>query len=217
MSDVSVSSALAQAIADEQVVVDRAYRELDSQIAQARKTLSATEARGASGTHQARGERDAFAAHYANRIATLEGVEHRLVFGRMDNSDGSRHYVGRVGLHDDQRREVLLDWRAPAARAFYQATAREPLGLRRRRHITTRGRTVSGVEDELLVVDAAAASDVTLQGEGALMAALNEARAGRMGDIVATIQAEQDRIVTADGPGILVVQGGPGTDRKSVV
>lgn len=216
MSDVSVSSALAQAIADEQVVVDRAYRELDSQIAQARKTLSATEARGASGTHQARGERDAFAAHYANRIATLEGVEHRLVFGRMDNSDGSRHYVGRVGLHDDQRREVLLDWRAPAARAFYQATAREPLGLRRRRHITTRGRTVSGVEDELLMVDAAAASDVTLQGEGALMAALNEARAGRMGDIVATIQAEQDRIVTADGPGILVVQGGPGTGKTAV-
>ena len=81
MSDVSVSSALAQAIADEQVVVDRAYRELDTQIAQARKTLSATEARGASGTHQARGERDAFAAHYANRIATLEGVEHRLVLG----------------------------------------------------------------------------------------------------------------------------------------
>ena len=61
VSDVSVSSALAQAIADEQVVVDRAYRELDTQIAQARKTLSATEARGASGTHQARGERDAFA------------------------------------------------------------------------------------------------------------------------------------------------------------
>ena len=83
VSDVSVSSALAQAIADEQVVVDRAYRELDTQIAQARKTLSATEARGASGTHQARGERDAIAAHYANRIATLEGVEHRLVFGRM--------------------------------------------------------------------------------------------------------------------------------------
>jgi len=89
------------------------------------------------------------------------------------------------------------------------------LGLRRRRHITTRGRTVSGVEDELLVVDAAAASDVTLQGEGALMAALNEARAGRMGDIVATIQAEQDRIVTADGPGILVVQGGPGTGKTA--
>lgn len=248
-------------IAAEQRVVDAAYEELDRRLAEARAALASTEARGASGTHQSRGERDAYAVHYSGLISTLEGVEERLVFGRMDmgadepgtpgadgpdgpGSPGSslgagpdgggvggppRHYVGRIGLHDAARREVVLDWRAPLARAFYQATALEPMGLVRRRHIDTRARRVLGVEDELIDVSALDGADARaageqgarlaaegLQGEGALMAAMSAARDGRMGDIVATIQAEQDRIVTARGTGVLVVQGGPGTGKTAV-
>lgn len=253
-------------IAAEQRVVDAAYGELDRQLAEARSALARTEARGASGTHQSRGERDAYAVHYSGLVSTLEGVEERLVFGRMDmgadapapEGDGqagtasrgslpeapddaagaagggavggpARHYVGRIGLHDARRREVVLDWRAPLARAFYQATASDPMGLVRRRHIDTRARRVLGVEDELIDVSALDGADASaadgqgarlaaegLQGEGALMAAMSAARDGRMGDIVATIQAEQDRIVTADGKGVLVVQGGPGTGKTAV-
>ncbi|MDU0349188.1 HelD family protein, partial [Actinomyces sp. MRS3W] len=225
-----------------------AYAELDRQLASARRSLAATQARGASGTHQSRGERDAYAAHYSGLVSSLEGVEDRLVFGRMDMSAapeppspaqadptapqtaGRRHYVGRIGLHDARHREVVLDWRAPLSRAFYQATASNPMGLVRRRHIDTRARRVIGVEDELIDVAAAgesAPSPATghdtghvsldgLQGEGALMAAMSAARDGRMGDIVATIQAEQDRVVTSDGKGVLVVQGGPGTGKTAV-
>ena len=156
-------------IASEQVIVDLAYSELDRQLAEARRSLAATEARGAAGTHQSRGERDAYAVHYTGLISSLEGVEDRLVFGRMDLSPravaaqgrapggpvtdaGRRHYVGRTGLQDAQHREVVLDWRAPLARAFYQATASDPMGLVRRRHIETRERLVLGVEDELVDV-----------------------------------------------------------------
>nr|WP_233188333.1 AAA family ATPase [Actinomyces qiguomingii] len=238
-------------IASEQKVVDVAYGELDRQLAAARHSLAATQARGASGTHQSRGERDAYAVHYAELISSLEGVEDRLVFGRMDMAhpahDGSeaafetadavtaagrRHYVGRIGLHDARRREVVLDWRAPLSRAFYQATASDPMGLLRRRHIDTRARRVIGLEDELINVQAAGAPAAVsssgpeadggrtaidgLQGEGALIASMSAARDGRMGDIVATIQAEQDRVVTGDGRGVLVVQGGPGTGKTAV-
>ena len=231
-------------IAAEQEVVDLAYGELDRRLAEAKRFLAATQARGGGGTHQSRGERDAYAAHYANLISSLEGVEDRLVFGRIDSGadaaaeqgparsdpvagSGRRHYVGRTGLQDAQHREVVLDWRAPLARAFYQATASDPMGIVRRRHIQTRARTVLGVEDELIDVSGLGApTDRTaepggavstgLQGEGALIAAMSTARDGRMGDIVATIQAEQDRVVTSDGTGVLVVQGGPGTGKTAV-
>ncbi|SPT53918.1 Helicase IV [Actinomyces bovis] len=226
-------------LAAEQDLVDLAYSELDRQLSQARESLARTESAGAHGTHQARGERDAYAAHYSNQVSTLEGVEDRLVFGRMDmlpaegvSASGSvpvggpgRHYVGRLGLQDERRREVVLDWRAPLARAFYQATASRPMGLLRRRHIDTRARKVISLEDELISVDAvsgqagglpAKVATEGLQGEGALIAAMSTARDGRMGDIVATIQAEQDRVVTSPGKGVLVVQGGPGTGKTAV-
>ena len=137
---------------------------------------------------------------------------------------GRRHYVGRAGLQDSRRREVVLDWRAPLARAFYQATASNPMGLVRRRHIDTRRRRVIGLEDEVVDVRSlredgpagARAAAEGLQGEGALIAAMSAARHGRMGDIVATIQAEQDRVVTSGTRGVLVVQGGPGTGKTAV-
>ena len=234
-------------IASEQRIVELAYSELDRQLADAKRSLAATEAGGVGGTHQSRGERDAYAVHYTSLISSLEGVEDRLVFGRMDLSpeavaaqasastgpvtdSGRRHYVGRTGLQDAQHREVVLDWRAPLARAFYQATASNPMGLVRRRHIETRQRRVLSLEDELIDVSgleampgdagglggAENAMVAGLQGEGALIAAMSAARDGRMSDIVATIQAEQDRIVTSDGTGALVVQGGPGTGKTAV-
>ncbi len=154
----------------------------------------------------------------------LAAVEDRLAFGRLDLADGSPRYVGRIGLSDDARTQLLVDWRAPAAAAFYQATAAAPLDVIRRRHLATRGRTVTGLDDELLDVDALARLRAeageqalpTFTGEGALMSALTARRTGRMRDIVATLQAEQDAVVRAPLPGVLVVQGGPGTGKTAV-
>jgi DNA helicase IV len=168
-------------------------------------------------TPAGRAERDAFDAWHSERIERLAAVEERLTFGRLDLVDGECRYVGRLGLSDDAQHQLLLDWRAPAASAFYQATAAAPGGVARRRHIATRTRQVTGIDDEILDADALdAAGLATVAGEGALMSALTAHRTGRMRDIVATLQAEQDRIVRAPLSGVLVVQGGPGTGKTAV-
>ena len=206
-------------LAGEQRVVDELYARLDEQRAQTRERLARVRRSGPSGSPQNRSERDAFATLYEDRLAQLEAVEDRLAFGRLDLDDGQRRYVGRIGLTDAEQTPLLTDWRAPAARAFYRATAAHPEGVVQRRHLITSGRTVSGVEDEVLDLDRLDASDAasgTLAGEGALLAALGARRTGRMGDIVATIQAEQDAVIRADLQGTLVVQGGPGTGKTAV-
>ncbi|MFC0540296.1 HelD family protein [Kutzneria chonburiensis] len=154
-------------------------------------------------------------AFWGEELGRLAAVEDGLCFGRLDMRDGRRIYVGRLGLfRDGQDEPLLVDWRAAAARPFYTATMAKADGVRRRRRITTRGRTVTAVDDELL--DRDAASDSELVGEAALMAALTADRTGRMHDIVTTLQAEQDAIVRDDYAGVLVVQGGPGTGKTAV-
>jgi DNA helicase IV len=204
-------------IAREQQLVTRLYGRLDELRNQTRDRLVETRRRGASGTPQARSERDAFAAMYEDRLAQLEAVEPGLCFGRLDLSSGDRLHVGRIGLTDDHHDTLLVDWRAPAAEPFYRATPTEPYGVIRRRHLRTKGRDVLDVEDDVFDVDGLTEADrETLGGGGALLAALNESRTGRMRDIVATIQAEQDRVIRAEPAGVLVVQGGPGTGKTAV-
>lgn len=163
---------------------------------------------------RADGDREAVAVRQAE-VARLDAVEQGLCFGRLDLHDGQRIYIGRLSLFRDEGDEPLLvDWRAPVAQAFYTATATAPQGVRRRRRITTRGRTVVALNDELL--DPEGAADDGLVGEAALLAAVTAERTGRMHDIVTTLQAEQDRIIRHESSGVLVVQGGPGTGKTAV-
>ncbi|MCM6763676.1 UvrD-helicase domain-containing protein [Rathayibacter sp. ZW T2_19] len=193
------------------------YARLDELIAQARRALDTVRIQSVGGNHQSRSERDAYARLYEDRIRTLSGADDRLAFGRLTLADQEteHRYIGRIGLRDEEQDTLLLDWRAPQSAAFYQATAARPMGTRARRHLTTRGREVVRFEDE--VFDEELLREGTaLQGEGALMAALGAERTGRMHDIVATIQGEQDRIIRSDLRGVLVVQGGPGTGKTAV-
>jgi DNA helicase IV len=204
-------------LADEQKVLDELYTRLDTLRAQTRRRLSDVRRAGPSGSPQNRSERDAFATLYEDRVAQLEAVEERLAFGRLDLADGERRYVGRIGLTSEEQTPLLTDWRAPAAQPFYRATAAHPDGVVRRRHLVTSRRTVTGVEDELLDLENAEGAALEhLSGEGALLASLASRRTGRMGDIVATIQAEQDTIIRSELSGALVVQGGPGTGKTAV-
>jgi DNA helicase IV len=169
---------------------------------------------------QAVGEREATVQLYTERLVALDAAESGLCFGRLDRRDTDvPRYVGRIGLQseDGDEEPLLVDWRAPAAQPFYTATPLHDLGVRRRRHIRTRGRTVVGIADETLDLDDPdVAQRSGLAGESVLLAALNQTRTGRMTDIVRTIQAEQDRIIRADARGVLVVQGGPGTGKTAV-
>jgi DNA helicase IV len=121
---------------------------------------------------------------------------------------------------DRYRDPVVVDWRAPVAEAFYRATGREPFGLERRRHFATRGRRLLGIEDELFGdltrLDNVNGHAPQIRGHGALIAALEANRTGRLSDIVGTIQGEQDEIIRSPLPGVLVVQGGPGTGKTVV-
>jgi len=211
-------------LAGEQKTVDVMYGRLDDLRRATRARLAEVRRSGPAGSPQNRSERDAFATLYEDRVAQLEAVEERLVFGRVDLDDDTRRYIGRMGLTDDEQTPLLTDWRAPAAQSFYRATAAHPDGVVRRRHVVTRGREVTGVEDEVLdlsVLTDASPDDADerlagLSGEGALLAGLRAGRTGRMGDIVATIQAEQDAIIRSELAGALVVQGGPGTGKTAV-
>lgn len=202
----------------EQQTLDVLYARLDELRRITRERLTEVRRVGPSGSPQNRSERDAFATLYEDRAALLEAVEDRLCFGRLDFDDESARYIGRIGLTDAEHTSILTDWRAPAAQSFYRATAAHRDEVSRRRHLVTKGRTVTGLEDEILdlTMPDRHGSALNLSGEGALLAALASGRTGHMGDIVATIQSEQDTIIRSDLQGALVVQGGPGTGKTAV-
>lgn len=202
-------------LAHERNYVDGLYGRLDELRAEKVEQLAQVRRARSMGTHQNRSERDAFATLYENRLAQLNAVDDRLVFGRLDLDDGQARYIGRIGLLSEDLRQLLIDWRAPEAGTFYQATAFERMGVRRRRHLLLKGRNVKAIEDDVLDHTMLVHGE-HVQGEGALLAALNSKRTGRMNDIVGTIQAEQDRIIRSPLSGALVVQGGPGTGKTAV-
>lgn len=230
-------------LVSEQAYIDFAYRCLEAARASATRLESMVEV-GRGGTEQARFERDVISENVAHRLKELEFGDAALVFGRIDldgtgenGAAGDAWYIGRVAVSDEHRDPVVVDWRAPIAEPFYRATGRQPLGLARRRHFATRARTLLGIEDELFGSAArgigradrdngadgngdtgAERDDRTgrITGHGSLIAALETSRTGRLTDIVATIQGEQDEIIRGELPGILVVQGGPGTGKTVV-
>jgi len=213
------NSAVTTAIGQEQAYLDVLYRLLDEARDRTERALTETYGSGsAGGTFQARVERDFRAVEQARRLAQLNAVEHGLCFGRIDAEPAPDRagtlYIGRIGLRDDEHEPRLIDWRAPAAHPFYAATPRDPNGLIRRRHIYTRNRTVTGVDDEVFDLDRLSEPDRrSLSGEAMLIASITSRRTGRMSDVVATIQAEQDRVIRSALQGVLVVQGGPGTGK----
>ena len=209
-------------LAGERDYVAGLYARLDALRAEASEELVKVRAANQGGTHQNRSERDAFARIYEDRVSQLTEIDERLAFGRLalvDDGDAetpTHRYIGRIGLRDEDQRPILLDWRVPQARAFYQATAATPLGVRARRHLQSKGREVVRIDDEIFDRELLEGDTSGLQGEAALLATLTSQRTGRMSDIVATIQSEQDRIIRSELRGVLVVQGGPGTGKTAV-
>ncbi len=193
------------------------------------------------GTFQARYERNTFDAAIVKRLEELDLGDASLVFGRIDRVAESPDqfepfHIGRLAIADEDREPVVVDWRAPVAEPFYRATGREPMGIARRRHFVIEGRKLLGIEDELfgdghlgLGDDAGlsgglrtagdgavVAADSGLRGYSTLLASIERGRTGTLGDIVATIQGEQDEIIRSPQHGVLVVQGGPGTGKTVV-
>ncbi len=201
----------------EQAYLDFAYACLEDARERAHRVTGTHEAQQG-GTTQHRFERESMMEGAVNRLTQLNLGDRSLVFGRIDIADtDERFYIGRLGVWDREQDPVVVDWRAPVAEPFYRATGREPMDLERRRYFATRGRTLLGLDDELFGdLRDVNAEDLGTRGQGALIAAIEASRTGRLGDIVATIQGEQDEIIRAPMPGVLVVQGGPGTGKTVV-
>jgi hypothetical protein len=188
----------------EQAYVDEAYDCLDRM---REVLLQAAEA----GSSEVAAE--AIESWASGRLRTFEDAERGLCFGRIDGErTAERTYVGRRWVHDDDRRTLVVNWQAPAARPFYTATPREPHGVTLRRRFRTQGRRLLGISDETLdgsLADAGLVDDLLLE-------ELDRARDQRMRDIVATIQADQYHLIASDPEPPLVIQGGPGTGKTAV-
>ncbi|OBI83942.1 RNA polymerase recycling motor ATPase HelR [Mycobacterium asiaticum] len=197
----------------EQGYVDELYQRLENERAQAKARYR--DALRGDGTSPM--DRDVEVRALARRMTRLDVADDGLCFGRLDSASGKRSYIGRIGLLDENNEyePLLLDWRAPAARAFYTATAAHPEDMRRRRQFHTRGHRVVDFTDEVLG-RTEAGDQLAGSSDAALLAAVNAPRGDGMRDIVATIQAEQDEIIRLDHSGVLVIEGGPGTGKTVV-
>jgi DNA helicase IV len=191
-------------LAAEQAYVDNAYDCLDKM----RATLEGVQDRAATEFAAV-----AMEAWLKRRQRTFQDAERGLCFGRL-TLDGTLRplYIGRRWVHDDAHEMLVVNWQAPAARPFYTATPSDPQRVMQRRRFRTEGRRLVDISDESLdgtAVEGATVSDFLLE-------ELERRREGRMRDIVATIQSDQYRLITADPAGALVVQGGPGTGKTAV-
>src|SRR3954452_18161953 len=218
-------------LADEQAYIDHAYDCLEQSRKAAWRLRDLTEA-DLGDTFQARFERNAFDEALLKRLTDLDLGKEALVFGRIDrhvedDAGLERFHLGRRAVADEHSEPVVIDWRAPVAEPFYRATGRNAMGLARRRHFAVEGRTLLGIEDELFGSGHLGVghdeglieeddSVPQLRGYSTLIASLERGRTGTLGDIVATIQAEQDEIIRSPQAGVLVVQGGPGTGKTVV-
>ncbi len=213
------SDVAAREVAREQEYVDTVYSQLDKAALSAQELAKEGLARGRIGNEGGLVERDAMVFQAARRMATLDAAHEGLVFGRLDMGaqvDVEPRYIGRIGLRDENYDVMLIDWRAPAAAVFYQATLADPQGVVRRRILRSKGVHVLGVEDDLLDPEDPAAETLPVVGEGALLAQLSRARDRSMHSIVATIQAEQDKAIRAPNKGVVSITGGPGTGKTVV-
>ena len=217
--DTAVPGWRARELRAENKYVSTLYDRLDAQRELAVARLREIHLQPKGGTSQSRMERDTLETHHTRRLSELHAAEYGLCFGRLDSADGERQYIGRIALADDDYEPVLTDWRASAAEPFYRATPAAPGGVAARRHLRSKGRSIVDFDDDAFGVSALEGEgreSSELSGEAALLASLTAARTGRMGDIVSTIQAEQDRVIRSELGGVLVVQGGPGTGKTVV-
>ena len=210
----------------EQAHIDRAYESLESVREQALGIRNLTTGQ-TGGTFQERYERNYFDEKLVQMLNDLDIGDAALVFGRIDRTpDGGGEpepfHIGRLAVPDKDNNQLVVDWRAQIAEAFYRATGRDPMQLVRRRHFLLDGRRLVAIEDELFgenhlgIGKDDGLDEPRLRGHSTLLATLRKGRSGQLGDIVATIQAEQDVIIRAPNKGVLVVQGGPGTGKTVV-
>jgi DNA helicase IV len=188
---------------------------LERQIADLSERLDALR-KALGGTGQRALDRDLEIHRLSARLRPLRRYGLDLCLGRMVSTDSPEPtYVGRLGLTDSAGRQLLIDWRAPAAEPFFAATHANPMGLASRRRYRWTGGRISDYWDEVFGADGLEVCPA-LDDQSAFIASLGSSRSPRMQDVLSTIAADQDAIIRAGSRGALVVDGGPGTGKTVV-
>ncbi|MEZ5166391.1 MAG: hypothetical protein R2695_07820 [Acidimicrobiales bacterium] len=199
----------------EQAYLDLAYAWLEEARARAHR---ATDGHGPQqgGTNQARHERESMLEGAVTRLSQLNLGDRSLVFGRIDpEGTGERFYIGRLGVWDRDQDPVVVDWRAPVAEPFYRATGRAPMGLERRRHFATRGRTLLGIDDELFgALAEGSGEELATRGTGALIAAPRRRARGVSATSSPRSRANRTRSSGPTCPGCSSCRAGRGPARR---
>lgn len=166
--------------------------------------------------HQAL-DRDLEIHRVGARLRALRRFGADVCLGRMVFQEPGADvvHVGRFGLTDRQGRQLLIDWRTPAAEPFFAATQADPMGLTsRRRYRWNAGRVVDYWDEAFAVL--VPGQRAALDDQSAFIASLGSDRSPKMRDVLTTIAADQSAIIRADSHGALVVEGGPGTGKTVV-
>lgn len=211
---------VSNSVEEEQLFIDHVQQLLEGYVAHLRGRLESTTSAPGTGTGQDEIEREALLDNINQQLRAALAARSRVCFGRIDFTEGLDHHIGRIGLRNADGEVELLDWRAPQAAPFYQATLQAPMGLRQRRRISTRPRVptpeVTHVDDEYFDADGIAGLMNGSQEASAAAASMLTPRTGRMADILASIAADQDAIIRSPLEQITVVEGGPGTGKTVV-
>ncbi|MBP9114969.1 MAG: AAA family ATPase [Acidimicrobiia bacterium] len=208
--------------ASEQDFINSIYARLEDMRKSAQAIETSYSEVGRGGTHQAKYEKDAAISVARQRLGSLNINSQPLCFGRLDLEDDNAIeekttvYVGRISISNEEQESLVIDWRAPVAEPFYRATPIDPHGVVRRRHFHMSDKKIIRMDDEVFDENKAEKNKLHVVGEAALLSAVSKKRTGRMGDIVATIQEEQDRAIRAQLNKVLIVTGGPGTGKTAV-
>jgi hypothetical protein len=206
---------------DPALIVDdeRFFAVLEKSLADSIAYLSTrldAERRAPAGQGQQALERDLEIHRLTGRLRALRRFGLDLCLGRIVSADAPEPvYVGRLGLTDSTGRQLLVDWRSPAAEPFFGATHASPMGLVSRRRYRWTGGRIRDYWDEVFTLDGFE-RNAALDDESAFIASLGSSRSAQMRDVLGTIQADQDAIIRAGSRGALVVDGGPGTGKTVV-
>lgn len=158
---------------------------------------------------------------YQHGMARLEKARKKPYFGRIDFQDPrlsflESYYIGRVGISDEKAEPVVLDWRAPISSVYYENSTGPcsytvssegtfSIDLKRKRTYEIENDHLKDFFD----------SDVVANDE-LLTKYLAKNKKAVLGEIIATIQQEQNLIIRRSPKTNLIVQGVAGSGKTTV-
>ena len=164
---------------------------------------------------QSRLEAEALLNHTIHRQDRFYFAQDKLLFGKIELESGEEYYIGKVGLNDESHEKLMVDWRAPLASKYYQASHVKNLGVAKKRVIQVDATKILNLYDEVFHEELVK-TPIIESTDSQLLNELNRKRTGRMGEIVSTLQSEQDRIMRIPDSGPLIVDGPPGTGKTVI-